>query len=147
VNDVRECVTFRLGDQWFGLPVTRVQEVLPAQRLAPVPLAPDEIAGLLNLRGHIVTVLDVRARLGLPVVARDTMNVVINDGDELVSLLVDEVGDVDFVPAELIEPLPVVNRPWDAVCVGVVQRDGALLVLLDPGAILGDAPPGTQVVS
>ena len=58
-------VTFRMGSQMFGVPVQRVQDILVPDRIAPVPLAPSEVRGLINLRGRIVTVIDVRIRLGL----------------------------------------------------------------------------------
>ncbi|MCH6555004.1 MAG: chemotaxis protein CheW [Chloroflexi bacterium] len=59
-------VTFRVAEQWLGIPVVLVQEVLVEQRISPVPLSPDEVAGFLNLRGQIVTAIELRARLGLP---------------------------------------------------------------------------------
>ncbi|MBC7894363.1 MAG: chemotaxis protein CheW [Cytophagaceae bacterium] len=132
-------VTFRVNDQWLGVPVSIVQEVLLAQRLAIVPLAPAEVAGFLNLRGQIVTALDLRTRLDIEgESALDTaMNVVVRHEDELFSLLVDEVADVLAIERERIEPVPAtLDACWRAVSRGIVRRDADLLVILDVGALL-----------
>lgn len=136
---VTEFVTFRVNDQWLGVPVLLVQEVLLSQRLAIVPLAPAAVAGFLNLRGQIVTAVDLRTRLDLPgQSALDTaMNIVVRRDDELFSLLVDEVGDVLPVDATAVEPPPVsLDEHWRAVCHGIVRRDRGLLVVLDVDALL-----------
>ena len=135
----QEFVTFRVGPQWLGVPVGIVQEVLLAQRLAVVPLAPSEVGGFLNLRGQIVTAVDVRTRLdmeGEPAVDR-AMNVVVRHDDELFSLLVDEVGDVLAVDGDSVEPVPAtLDACWRAVSSGIVRRERDLLVVLDSGAFL-----------
>ena len=100
--------TFTVHDRFLGVPVERVQEVLRAQPLTPVPLAHEHIGGLLNLRGQIVTALDLRARLGLP--ARDpaapSANVVVATEDGPLSLVVDALGDVLTVDDDAFEPPP-----------------------------------------
>ena len=134
-----EFVTFRVNEQWLGVPVLLVQEVLLSQRLAVVPLAPAAVAGFLNLRGQIVTAVDLRTRLDLPgESALDTaMNIVVRRDDELFSLLVDEVGDVLPVDASAVEAPPVsLDDQWRAVCQGIVRRDRDLLVVLDVDALL-----------
>lgn len=137
VTGALDVVTFRVADRWLGLPVGAVQEVLPGQRLAHVPLAPRDVAGVLNLRGQIVTVIDVRARLGIAGDGEGEMHVVVCDDGELFSLRADEVGDVVSVPGESIEPAPAAASVWDSVCAGVVRLDHALLVILDPRAVIG----------
>ena len=133
-----EYVTFRVGAQWLGIPVLMVQEVLLAQRIADVPLAPPEVAGFLNLRGQIVTALDLRSRLGLAAVElTDLMNVVVRHEGELFSLLVDEVGDVLSVDADAVEGAPQTLHPtWRHVCSGIVRRERGLLVVLNVDALL-----------
>ncbi len=135
----QEFVTFRVGDQWLGVPVSIVQEVLLAQRLAVVPLSPPEVAGFLNLRGQIVTAVDVRTRLdmdGEPSVGT-AMNVVVRHDDELFSLLVDEVGDVLAVEAGSVEPVPAtLDACWRSVSSGIIRRERDLVVVLDSGALL-----------
>lgn len=132
-------VSFVLAGERLGIPVERVQEVLNPQAISPVPLAPDAVAGFLNLRGQIVTALDLRARLGLP--ARDgaqrSMNVVVRDRDELFSLLVDEVGDVVEPAGRAVEPTPPTLAPeWRACALGVLRLEEHLLVVLDVDALL-----------
>jgi purine-binding chemotaxis protein CheW len=139
---VRQLCSFVLGDLLFGVEVMKVQEVLRYQAMTRVPLASMMVRGLINLRGQIVTAIDVRARFGLPPLSdtRDPMNVVLCTGDSVVSLLVDEIGDVlevhdaDFERAP--ETLPAVFR--DAV-VGVYKLERRLLLLLDVDCIV--TPP------
>jgi purine-binding chemotaxis protein CheW len=127
-----EYVTFRLDDQWLGIPVLIVQEVLVAQRIARVPMAPPAIAGFLNLRGQIVTAVDLRTTLGLPERSADTefMNVVVRHESELFAFMVDEVGDVVSVADEAVDPpLATLDSRWRAACTGIVRRERGLLVI------------------
>lgn len=128
-----EFVTFRLADQWLGIPVTIVQEVLVAQRIARVPLAQEAIAGFLNLRGQIVTSLDLRTTLRLPPREPDTeyMNVVVRHEGELFAFMVDDVGDVITVAADAVETTPAtLDERWRAASSGIVRRDHDLLVVM-----------------
>lgn len=130
-------VTFDLAGQVYGIRVERVQEVLPARTTTPVPLAGDDVAGLVNLRGQVVLALDLRARLGLPRrESGEQLMVVVDLGEETVSLLVDSVGDVAEVAAEQFEPPP---RTLDAslreVITGAYKRDDGLLLALDVDAV------------
>jgi purine-binding chemotaxis protein CheW len=144
-----EVVTFRLGRQWFGIPVLDVQEVLRAQRVARVPLAPRDVKGFLNLRGQIVTAVNLHERLAVePVDAETQMNVVVRDGDELFALIVDDVGDVVAVSAPAVEPVPAtLDELWARACTGVVRREQGLLALVDAARLLDDPShanlPGT----
>jgi purine-binding chemotaxis protein CheW len=134
-----EYVTFRVATEWLGVPVGSVQEVLSAQRIAAVPKAPPDIAGFLNLRGQIVTAIDLRSRLTLPTRTADepVLNVVIRDGEELFSFLVDEVGDVLSVAAEALEPPPATLAPeWKTFCDAIVRRERGLLVVVNATALL-----------
>jgi purine-binding chemotaxis protein CheW len=92
--------TFFLDGLWFGIEVESVREVVRAQAMTRVPLAPDAVAGLINFRGEIVMAIDLRRRLGLPrrPPGQTTMNVVVSEGSGRVTLVVDEVGEV--VPAK-----------------------------------------------
>jgi purine-binding chemotaxis protein CheW len=125
-------VTFRVAGQWLGIPVILVQEVLSSQCISPVPLSGEEVAGFLNLRGQIVTAVDLRIRLGLPrrTEEKPPMNVVVRDLDELFSLVVDEVGDVLEVSGDrLEEPPPTLDAVWRGIADGVVRLERGLLVL------------------
>ncbi|HKU27550.1 MAG TPA: chemotaxis protein CheW [Candidatus Sulfotelmatobacter sp.] len=100
--------TFFLKDQFFGVPVQQVQEVIRYQEMTRVPLVPDVIRGLINLRGQIVMALDLRRRFGMEPLpdSQLPMNVVVRTDDGAVSLLVDEIGDVLEADEENFEPPP-----------------------------------------
>ena len=95
-NDTLEFVTFRIADQLFGVHVLKVQDILRPEDIAFVPLAPPEVKGSINLRGRIVTVIDVRVRLGLSEneSQENNMGVTVEQKNELYTLLVDEIGEV-----------------------------------------------------
>ena len=139
VGAAQSFVTMRVSGQLFGASVMVVQDVLRAQRIAPIPLSPKEVAGSLNLRGRIVTVLDMRARLGLPAIENPSaaMHVVVEYNEELFSLMVDSVGDVLSLPLAQIEKAPANLDPlWKEIAGGVSRLDSELLVLLDIQSIL-----------
>jgi purine-binding chemotaxis protein CheW len=100
--------TFYVDGLFFGVEVEKVQEVFRYQDMTAVPLAPDVVSGLINLRGHIVTALDLRKRLELHARPQGQMpmNVVVRHEDGAVSLLVDEIGDVLELDEETFEPPP-----------------------------------------
>jgi purine-binding chemotaxis protein CheW len=126
--------TFRVGDLLLGVEVLRVQEVIRDQVLTPVPLAHRSVSGLINLRGQIVTAIDLRVRLGLAAAAGDEpkLNVVVQQDGDAVALRVDEIGDVAEVGAESFEPTPeTVRGTLRDLVVGVHKLEGRLLLVLD----------------
>lgn len=135
-----EFVTVTIADQLFGIPVLMVQDVLGPQRLTSVPLSPGEVAGVLNLRGRIVTAIDVRSRLGLPPSEESNggMNVVVDYDGELYSLTVDAVGEVIALPKDAFEGNPSTLDPaWRAVSRGVYRMEGSLLIDIDVDRLIG----------
>lgn len=138
LSPVSEVVTFRVGEQWFGVDVLAVQEVIGHLRIAHVPLAAPGIAGFLNLRGQIVTAIDIHTWLQIsrrP--SESSMNVVVRDGDELFALIVDEVGDVVAVPPGTLDPAPAsLAGVWARACSGVVRMDPGLLAIVDVARLL-----------
>ena len=126
--------TFFVGNLFFGIEVVRVQEVLRFQQMTCVPLAPEVIQGLINLRGQIVTAVDMRRRLGLaPREAQQVpMNMVVRTEDGAVSLLVDEIGDVLDVDAGTYERPPENLEPAARELIrGVYKLKDRLLLVLD----------------
>jgi purine-binding chemotaxis protein CheW len=126
--------TFKLAGYLFGIEVVKVQEVLRYQRMTPVPLAPAEIAGLINLRGQIVTALDLRVRLGLPARPDDRlpMNVVVRTPEGSLSLLVDEIGDVIEVSEDTFErPPATLTGPARLLVRGAYKLTERLMLVLD----------------
>jgi purine-binding chemotaxis protein CheW len=136
---VTEYVTVMIGDQLFGLPISRVQDVFMPDRLTRVPLASPEIAGVLNLRGRIVTAIDMRRRLGLPPRSdgRPPMAVGIELKGESYGLLIDTVGEVLKLADGTREPNPVnLDQHLARVSAGVNRLEGQLLVILDVDRVL-----------
>lgn len=133
-------VMVRLEGQLLGLPVLRVHDVFKLRALTRVPGAPAMVAGLMNLRGRIVTAIDMRARLGLPPLdGGKPMCAVIEHGSQLYALVVDTVGDVVSLPADGREPTPVTLSPtWRAVASGIHHLD-ELMVAIDIDALFTDA--------
>jgi purine-binding chemotaxis protein CheW len=132
-------VTIVIAGQLFGIPVLQVQDVLGPQRITRIPLAPPEVAGSLNLRGRIVTAIDVRRRLrlGQREDGGETMSVVVETGGEQYSLLVDGVGEVLSLGADTYERNPATLDPaWREVSVGIHRLDGNLLIVLDVARLL-----------
>jgi purine-binding chemotaxis protein CheW len=126
--------TFFVADLFFGVDVLNVQEVLRFQQMTAVPQAPRVIEGLINLRGQIVTAIDMRRRLGLPPRAGDKspMNMVVRTSDGAVSLLVDEIGDVLEMDAATYERPPENLDPAAREIIrGVYKLKGRLLLVLD----------------
>ena len=145
-DDPRFC-TFHLGDLFLGVPVTRVQEVIRYQERTRVPLVSAVIHGLINLRGEIVTTVDLRHRLELGPREEgcEPINVVVRHEDGVVSLLVDEIGDVFELTDDDFEPLPpTVQGTYREFVRGVYKLDDRLLLILDTDRLL-DLPDVTEL--
>jgi purine-binding chemotaxis protein CheW len=137
---VTEYVTVLLDGQLFGLPIARVQDVFTPELLTRVPLSGPEIAGILNLRGRIVTAVDLRCRLGLPPreQSQRPMAVGIEWRGESYGLLVDAVGEVIKLGDSGREPNPVnLDAKFAHVSAGVHRLDAQLMVVLDVERVLG----------
>ncbi|WP_020592228.1 chemotaxis protein CheW [Kiloniella laminariae] len=137
-KESEDFVTFYIAGQLFGVPVLRVQDIINPQQITPIPLAPPEIAGSLNLRGRIVTAIDVRKRLGLaPRPDKTCMSIVVENGNDLYSLMVDSVGEVLGVDASSFERNPpTLDQRFREYSIGIYRLDGKLLVILDVNRFL-----------
>lgn len=138
-DDTREYITVVIDQQLFGMAIDQVHDVFSPQNMTPVPKARPEIAGVLNLRGRIVTAIDMRERLGLP--KRDgnaaPMAVGIEHKGESYGLVIDEVGEVMRLPIAGIEPSPTnLDSRWSEIALGVHRLEGALIVILDVERVL-----------
>ncbi len=126
--------TFQVDDLFFGIDVRRVQEVLRAQEVTPIPRAPAVMEGLINLRGQIVQAVDMRRRLGLPPRPEGVhpMNMIVHTEEGAASLLVDEVGDVLDVEGESFEPVPEnLGAQAQDLIQGVCKLNDRLLLVLN----------------
>ncbi len=133
-----EILTVYISDQLFGIPILQVQDVLGLQHITPIPLSLPAIEGALNLRGRIVTAINVRKRLNLPV-ANDfaRMSVVVEDRNELFSLIIDKVGDVLKFDKKDFEKNPAtLDDVWRDVSAGIYRLEKNLLIVLDIGKFL-----------
>lgn len=145
---VEQYCTFWVGDLFFGVAVEEVQEVLRHQPMTPVPRADSAVTGLINLRGQIVTAVDLRVRLGLPARPDDQlpMNVIVRSRGDVVSLLVDDIGDVIDTAGVDAQPTPA-NLPHlvQDLVAGVRPLADSILLILDPHCAvdLSTAPDNT----
>lgn len=138
-QNTKDFLTVIIAEQRFGIPVLQVQDVLRQQTITRIPLAAPEIAGSLNLRGRIVTAIDVRKRLNITTRRPDkpSMSVVVEHKGELYSLIIDEVGDVISLDNSKIEKNPGTLDPlWRDVSVGIYQLQAELLVIMDVSKLL-----------
>jgi purine-binding chemotaxis protein CheW len=144
-EDSLDYVTVTVGGQLLGLPIGRVQDVFIATRITPVPLAPQEIVGLINLRGRVVTAICMRRRMryaetyAIPTGAEEheLTAVGLDQGGEAFALIVDAVGEVMRLSRTTFEPVPIhLDRAWAAIAKGVHRLDERLLVVIDVDAVL-----------
>lgn len=135
----RDFVTVTIADQLFGIPVLSVQDVLGPQKITHIPKAPPEVAGALNLRGRIVTSIDVRCRLNLPPrpEGEKGMSVVVEHQGEPYSLMIDSVGEVLSLPEDRFDRNPAtLDSRWREIAGGIYRLDEELLVVLDVDRLL-----------
>ena len=137
--DEKQFCTFYLNEHFFGINVLEVQEVFRYQEMTTVHLAPPVVRGLINLRGQIITAIDLRKRIGLPErgEGEKPMNVVVRANEEVVSLLVDEIGDVLEVADEKFETPPgTISAEMRDLIKGVYKLEGKLLLILDTALVM-----------
>src|SRR3954469_8025730 len=131
----RQYATFEVADQLFGLAVAKGQEVLSFDQSTPVPLAPESVGGLFNLRGQVIAAVDLRVQLGLPPRTKSAdpaMNIIVKTEEESVSLLVDRIGEVVTLNEDIFEPPPdTLHGPSRHLITGAFKLDGRLMLALD----------------
>jgi purine-binding chemotaxis protein CheW len=138
-DSTEDFVTFTIAEQLFGIPVLKVQDVLSSYQITRIPLAPPEIMGSLNLRGRVVTAIEMRARLGLPPRSDDaeSMSIVAEHEGELYSLVVDSVGEVLGLSTSTFDRNPpTMDAKFRAFSDGIYRLDDRLLVVLDVTRLL-----------
>lgn len=133
-DPVLQWVTFRLGNETYGINVMQVREVLRYSEIAPVPGAPSYVIGIINLRGNVVTVIDTRERFGLEPseVTDNTRIVILESDDQVIGIMVDAVAEVVYLRASEIETAPNVgNADSSRYIQGVCHKDDELLILIE----------------
>lgn len=138
-KEVLQLVTFRLGKEEFSMDILKVQEIIRIMDLTRVPRTPDFIEGVINLRGRVTPVLDLRKRFGLPADEKtnETRIIVVDIDNRTVGLKVDAVSEVLRLPADTVEPPPsLITGAESDYIKGVGKLDGRLIILLDVSKIL-----------
>lgn len=141
----RHLVTYRVGKELFGVPISAVQEIVRVPAITSIPQAPDFVEGVINLRGKVITVVDMRRRLGRDASARDKRDriLVVEVGGRLIGVIVDEVAEVLRLSGDRVEPAPSMVAGVDnQYVVGVGKLDEDLLILIDIERVLTDEQLG-----
>lgn len=139
-GEVRQFLTFLLGQEQYGIPILKAQEIKGYTAPTPVPNAPSHVRGVMNLRGTVVPVVDLRSRFGMPAVERDqfTVVIVVTVGSKVFGLIVDAVSDVLDIDANDIEPAPDLGTGADiSFLQGMAKSGDRLISLLDIDVVLG----------
>jgi purine-binding chemotaxis protein CheW len=152
-----QLVTFRVGDSWYGIPIVFVREIHRASNITPVPRVPEHFRGLINLRGQIVTIVDMSVKLGegpfpanvnafnvilknrseLALASKEAPNIQFDGIEETVGLMVDEIGDIIEAEDEAIEPTPGnIEGKEAALMVGAAKKGDAVYLMLSVSALL-----------
>ena len=143
----RQYTTFEVAGQLFGVDVSKVVEVLRFSEYTRVPLADKSVGGLINLRGQVMAAVDLGVRLGLPPrdMSKPSMNVIVAEGGEPISLLVDKIGDVVELRDDTFEPPPdTLTGPLRELIVGAFKLDNRLILALDAKRAVDAAPKAAR---
>lgn len=141
-EDTTQWVTFRLAEEKYGVGVSYVKEVLKELDIAPVPGAPEFVLGIINLRGNVVTVMDTRKRLNLPLrdIDEDSRIVILEYGEEMIGMVVDSVAEVIDLTESEIETAPNVGNDESSKYIqGVSNQKDELLILVDLEKLLEES--------
>ncbi|MBW2609241.1 MAG: purine-binding chemotaxis protein CheW [Deltaproteobacteria bacterium] len=134
-----EMATFYVGEALCGMDILKVREVNKMLEMTNVPQAPDYVKGILNLRGQIVTVIDLGKKMGLSVtnLSHDTRNIIVNSKNEYIGLLVDSIGDVERTDWDKVEPPPAnIGGVQGKYFEGVFKTKNSLIGILDVEEVL-----------
>lgn len=137
--DEMQLVVFELGDESYGVDISRVQDINRMQEITEIPHAPDSVVGVINLRGRVIPVIDLRQRFGLPIAehTKATRIVVVRMGENLIGMIVDAVLQVLRISADIVEPPSPVLASIDSKYLrGIAKFDDHLVVLLDLDFVL-----------
>lgn len=138
-TQTRQLVAFTLGDEEYGIPITLVQEIIRFTSPRPIPGSASHVEGVINLRGRIIPVVDLKRRFGISTAVDDTKIVIVEMGDSNVGIIVDEVTEVITIDVDTTEPAPAgVGSAGAQYIDSVAKLEGRLLVILDLSEIFGE---------
>jgi purine-binding chemotaxis protein CheW len=139
-------LTVMIGEQHFGLDVSRINAIMSRQESTDIPQAGERVAGLINVRGHIVMLVNVKACLGMSGADCARMNVTVEHGGEIYGLLFEAVGDIVELDSDLMEPVPtILEERWQGMASGIFRRPKTLLIMLDIDKLIAIAQPEAQL--
>ncbi len=138
-EEIYQVVSFNIGTEEYAVDILDVQEIIRMVEITPVPKAPYYVEGVINLRGKVIPIVDLRLRFGLPAAERtkETRIVVVDISRIIIGLVIDSVSEVLRIPSSLIEPPPTGKQGGAEFYKGVGRVDGRLLILLDLNRLLG----------
>ncbi len=134
-------VTFQLGQEVYGVVVKNVREILRINNISPVPGAPDYIVGITNIRGNVVSVIDGRSRINLPLAEHTDLSrmIVMESKDDIVAVVVDRVADIIDLPESLVNASPKLAKGSSSKYIsGVMSREDELIIILDSEKFITD---------
>lgn len=139
-DPILQWVTYQLENEYYGINVMQVQEVLRLTEIAPVPGAPSYVLGIINLRGNVVTVIDTRSRFGLMPKEDDERSriIIVEVAGHVIGMLVDSVAEVVYLQQSEIDTAPNISDDSSRFIQGVCNRDKYLLILVDVNKLLND---------
>ena len=134
-----QIVVFELNSESFGIDIAAVESIIKMQEITAMPQAPDFVEGVINLRGKVLPVIDLRKRFNLSErkIEKDSRIIVVNTGQTGVGMIVDGVSEVLTISDGLIEEAPKITSTVDSTFVsGIAKVDNRLIILLDLGRVL-----------
>jgi len=137
--DEIQLVVFELADESYGVEISRVQDINRMQEITEIPHAPESVVGVINLRGRVIPVVDLRTRFGMPGAehTKSTRIVVVQMGEEPIGMIVDAVSQVLRIPTKIIEPpSPVLSGVDSRYLLGIAKLEDELVILLDLDYVL-----------
>ena len=134
-----QLLTFVLADEVYGIPILDVQEIRGRTDITPIPNSPPHIRGVMNLRGEIVPVLDLRARIGLPPTDASGVSIILRDGTRILGMSVDSVSDVVDVTEDSLSSVPDVHEVDETLLSGMARCDDRLILLLNVQALVSNS--------
>ncbi len=141
-DEIMQVIVFTLGDEKYGVDISQVREIIRPTKITRIPNAPDFVEGVINLRGQITTIINLRKRFGLPPkeIDNDTRIIVVEYNNAVIGMMVDTVNEVKYLSAADIEPLPsiVTSRSEAKFLKGVGKLPDGLLILIDLNKVLSE---------
>ncbi len=144
-NELLQLVSFKIGEEEFGVDILKVQEINRMMQVTKVPNAPMFVEGVINLRGRVIPVIDLRVKLNMPQVdyGKDTRIVVVELNNKTIGFIVDEVNEVRRIPQSITEPPPPMVAGIDSEYITAIGKlENTLLILLDLDKILDETEAG-----